>query len=105
MQIKTFNNNTILKTWYRILQDAQVCTIITVEAHLSFQFAFHTFLLAPDTDLSTFTTGRAHYSQLIITDRINCLVCQFDLTMTIYETGFMVSIIALGSVMIVCDVC
>ena len=25
------------------------------------QFAFHTFLPAPDTDLSTFTTGRAHY--------------------------------------------
>ena len=32
------------------------------------QFAFHTFLLAPGTDQSsesTFTTGRAHYGQLI----------------------------------------
>ena len=30
------------------------------------QFAFHTFLLAPDTDLSTFTTGRAPCGQLIV---------------------------------------
>ena len=29
------------------------------------QFTFHTYLLAPDTDLSTFTTGRVHYGQLI----------------------------------------
>ena len=29
------------------------------------QFAFHTFLLAPSTDKSTLTTGRAHYDQLI----------------------------------------
>ena len=28
------------------------------------QFAFHTFLLALDTDESTFTTGRAYYGQL-----------------------------------------
>ena len=30
------------------------------------QFAFHTFHLASDTDLSTLTTGRAHYGQVII---------------------------------------
>ena len=31
------------------------------------QFAFHTFLLALDTDLFTFTKGRAHkYGQLIL---------------------------------------
>ena len=29
------------------------------------QFAFHTFLLAPDTDLSTFTIGHTLYGQLI----------------------------------------
>ena len=29
------------------------------------EFAFRTFLLAPDTDKFTFTTGRAHYGQLI----------------------------------------
>ena len=29
------------------------------------QFAFHTFILAPDTDLSTFTIGHALYGQLI----------------------------------------
>ena len=29
-------------------------------------FAFHTFLLAPDTDLSTLSMGRAHYDQLIL---------------------------------------
>ena len=29
------------------------------------QFAFQTFLLAPDTDWSTFTMGRAYYSHLI----------------------------------------
>ena len=30
------------------------------------QFAFQIFLLAPNTDLSTFVTGRAHYGQLIL---------------------------------------
>ena len=45
--------------------DPQVCTIITVRVRLSVQSAFHTFLLALDTDLFTFTMGRAHYSQLI----------------------------------------
>ena len=30
------------------------------------QFAFKTFLLAPDTDQSTFNTGRAHYGKSII---------------------------------------
>ena len=25
------------------------------------QYAFHTFILVPDNDLSTFTTGRAHF--------------------------------------------
>ena len=29
------------------------------------QFAFHTFFLAPDTESSTLTMGRAHYDQLI----------------------------------------
>ena len=29
------------------------------------KYAFHIFLLVPDTDLSTFTTGRAHTGQLI----------------------------------------
>ena len=36
--------------------------------HLSLgndKFVFYTFLLAPDTDLSTFTTDHAHYSSLI----------------------------------------
>ena len=28
------------------------------------QFAFHTYLLAPDTDESTFASGRAHWCQL-----------------------------------------
>ena len=31
----------------------------------SFQFAFHTFILVLDTDLSTFTIRRAHNSRLI----------------------------------------
>ena len=31
----------------------------------NYQFVFHTFFLASDTDKSTFTTGRAHYGQLI----------------------------------------
>ena len=37
----------------------------TLKPHTAgnYQFTFHTFLLATDTDLSTFTTGRAHYSQ------------------------------------------
>ena len=30
------------------------------------QFAFQIFLLAPDFDLSTFTTGCVHYGQLIM---------------------------------------
>ena len=30
------------------------------------QFALHTFLLAPDTDLSTLNMGRAYYDQLIL---------------------------------------
>ena len=35
------------------------------------KFAFHKFLLAMDTDYSTFTTDRGHYGQLIY--NINCL--------------------------------
>ena len=34
------------------------------------QFAFHTCLMAPETDLSSFTTGCAHYRQLIHNNRI-----------------------------------
>ena len=30
----------------------------------NYQFAFHTFLLASDTDESTFIMGRAYYGQL-----------------------------------------
>ena len=44
------------------------------------QFAFHTFLLALDTDKSTFTKGRAHYSQLI-----------FDLELTVHHTFLIIS--------------
>ena len=54
MHVEIINNNTILKVWY---WKAQV--------HLSVQFAFHTILLAPDTDLSRLAIGLAHYIQLI----------------------------------------
>ena len=37
------------------------------------QFAFHTFLLAPDTDESTFTTNRAYYGQLNALRQMNML--------------------------------
>ena len=52
--------------------------LITIEQHdiyfdqnmhhsaINDQFALHSFLLAPYTDQSTFTTCRAHYPQLII---------------------------------------
>ena len=35
------------------------------------QFAFHTFLLALDTDESTFNTGRAYYGQLNALKQMN----------------------------------
>ena len=56
-----------------LAKDPQACTIITVFVHLPIQFACHIFFLAPDTDYSTFTTGRAHYSQLIL--RITIIAC------------------------------
>ena len=58
MPIEITNNNTVLKTWY--LNFAR--PVIPVRFHLSVCFVFHTLLLALDTDLSMFTTGRAHKS-------------------------------------------
>ena len=65
MQNEVINKNNILKIGSEILHDQQVYTIIAVWVRHFVQNAFQTFLLAPDTDWSTFTMGRAHYSQLI----------------------------------------
>ena len=42
---------------------------------LNDKFAFHTFLLAPDTDKSTFATSHAHYGQLIHYLHVALIVC------------------------------
>ena len=42
---------------------------------LNDKFAFHTFLLAPDTDKSTFATGHAHYGQLTHCLHVALIVC------------------------------
>ena len=49
-----------------MLHEPQVSAIINVSVYLSVQFAFHTFLLLQDTDLSKLTTGRANYSHLFV---------------------------------------
>ena len=58
------NNSNTLKTWYRNF-------VSPVDMHYnrcvssSVKIAFQTYLRAPNTDYSTFTMGRVHYSQLI----------------------------------------
>ena len=54
MQVEIINNNTILKIWYW-----------KARVHLPVQFAIHTILLAPDTDLSRLAISLANYIQLI----------------------------------------
>ena len=49
MQIKMINNNNILMTWYRNFA-LPTCVHYNHCVCLSFQFAFRTFLLRPDTD-------------------------------------------------------
>ena len=48
---------------------SQINNVIQTECRVTFasalEFVFNTFLLVQNTDLSTFTTGRAHYGQLI----------------------------------------
>ena len=61
MQIKISIASIFERLFIEIMHDQQVCTIITVRV----RFSIHTFLLVPDTDLSTFTTGSAFYSELI----------------------------------------
>ena len=58
------NNSNILKTWYRnFVSPADMHYHRCVSS--SVQIAFQTYLRAPNTDYSTFTMGRVHYSQLI----------------------------------------
>ena len=46
------------------------------------QFAFHTCLMAPETDQSSFTMGCAHYGQLIL------LVLRLFVILVISRFGF-----------------
>ena len=64
MQIEIINNKNILKTWNRNFVQPpglQYKQCVSLSVH---SYSFHTFLLALDTDKSTFSMGRAHYSQL-----------------------------------------